>query len=48
MSVRSLISFHDSASFGEDIFAVNDDLVAKIPPKNAREADLVLGILFNG
>ncbi len=24
------------------------DLVSKIPPKHAREADIVLGILFNG
>ncbi len=26
----------------------NADLVSKLPPENLREADLVLGILFNG
>jgi hypothetical protein len=42
------LSFEDDASVGEDIGSVKDDVVSKIPPKDEREADLVLGILFDG
>ena len=47
-SMKMSDGFEDDASIGEETDTANDDLVSKIPPKHAREADLVLGILFNG
>jgi hypothetical protein len=49
MSTRFLTIIPDDASMaGDEIGLTNDELFSKIPPKHAREADLVLGVLFNG